>query len=416
MKGIQGFYPLWIGIAVSIFGSELTEFAFGLWLLQKQMSVMAYTNMYLVLVLPAFLLMPLVGYVIDHYDKRKVLLLTEGIAGLALAIVLLCNHFGYINSIVVYLYIALTSVLTALQIDCYSTLVFRLVPQSSLNRANALGSLSDSLPQMLAPVVGAFLFSHYGLGMVLTVDLLTFMVSAFAAGLLFRVKAVQFLPHDDGILSKLNWKAIFPDMECVRLVKASPEMTYMIGYTFFKSILVGGTLITIVPYFTTYFSVADAGYMMSIGGVSMVIVSLMSAWKPAILRHMPLLLLEFLFAIGFVVLTQIKNAYVSVACIAISFITMRISIIKMQTLWQTIVPKIYHGRVFALRNLVKTFSSFIIYLITGIVLEILLAQEGGWAIWGQSNPMDLYFIGITLLILPPLLITTQKLLLAIGGK
>ncbi|PHM37672.1 MFS transporter [Xenorhabdus innexi] len=416
MKGINGFYPLWIGIAVSIFGSELTEFAFGLWLLEKQMSVTAYTNMYLVLVLPAFLLMPLVGYVIDHYDKRKVLLLTEGIAGLALAIVLICNHFGYLNNIVVYLYIALTSVLTALQIDCYSTLVFRLVPAGSLNRANALGSLSDSLPQMLAPIIGAFLFSHYGLGIVLSIDLLTFMISAFAAGLLFRVSAVQFLPHDDGTLSKLNWKAIFPDIGCVRLVRASPEMTYMIAYTFFKAILVGGTLITIVPYFTNYFSVADAGYMMSIGGVSMVIVSLISAWRPTILRRMPLLALEFLFAAGFVVLTQIKNIYVAGICIAVSFITMRISIIKMQTLWQTTVPKIYHGRVFALRNLVKTFSSFIIYLITGIVLDLLLAQKSGWAIWGQGNPMDFYFIGITLLILPPLLISTRRLLVAIGGE
>ncbi|CDM92290.1 MFS transporter [Xenorhabdus bovienii] len=416
MKGINGFYPLWIGIAVSIFGSELTEFAFGLWLLEKQMSVTAYTNMYLVLVLPAFLLMPLVGYVIDHYDKRKVLLLTEGIAGLALAIVLIFNHFGYLNNIVVYLYIALTSVLTALQIDCYSTLVFRLVPAASLNRANSLGSLSDSLPQMLAPIIGAFLFSHYGLGIVLTIDLLTFMISAFAAGLLFRVSAVQFLPHDDGTLSKLNWKAIFPDIGCARLVKASSKMTYMIAYTFFKAILVGGALITIVPYFTTYFSVADAGYMMSIGGVSMVIVSLISAWRPSILRRTPLLVLEFLFAAGFVVLTQIKNIYVAGACIAISFITMRISIIKMQTLWQTTVPKIYHGRVFALRNLVKTFSSFIIYLITGIVLDLLLAQEEGWAIWGQGNPMDLYFIGITLLILPPLLISTRRLLVAIGGE
>jgi len=39
----KSFFILWLGIGVSILGSELTEFAIGLWMLKDSMSVTSYT-------------------------------------------------------------------------------------------------------------------------------------------------------------------------------------------------------------------------------------------------------------------------------------------------------------------------------------------------------------------------------------
>lgn len=407
MNHSRGFYILWIGLTLSIFGSELTEFAIGLWLLKEQQSVLGYTTLYLILELPAFFLIPFIGFAIDRFDKRKVLILSEFFACIITALVILSNHYGAMNIAIVYVYISLISIVGAVQMDCYATLVYRIVPESELKRANSLGSLSASLPQMLAPFIGAFLFSNFGLSTVLFVDSATFLVSALATILLLKYVSIQFV---DGECKKssFNWKVLFPDVESIKLVRNSQRLSYLMIYSSIKSIVIAATLVSIVPYFTTYYTPTAAGYMMSIGGSAMVITSLLSAWKPNVFNAIPITLLDLVYGVSFILMTQMPNLLTMGICIGSAFMTLRISIIKMDTIWLCTVPKEYHGRVFAVRNMIKSFSTFTTYFFTGLALNYLVNSES-FNLNADIKTLGYFYIIVILLTLPILIFVGYEL-------
>ncbi|MCG9712395.1 MFS transporter [Shewanella insulae] len=407
MNHSRGFYILWIGLTLSIFGSELTEFSIGLWLLKEQQSVLGYTTLYLILELPAFFLIPFIGFAIDRFDKRKVLILSEFFACIITALVLLSNHYGAMNTAIVYVYISLISIVGAVQMDCYATLVYRIVPESELKRANSLGSLSASLPQMLAPFIGAFLFSNFGLSTVLFLDSATFLVSALATILLLKYVSIQFV---DGECKKISfdWKVIFPDIKSIKMVRNSQHLSYLMIYASIKSTVIAATLVSIVPYFTTYYTPTTAGYMMTIGGFAMVITSLLSAWKPNIFNAIPITLLDLVYGISFIFMTQLPNLITIGFCIGSAFMVLRMSIIKMDTIWLCSVPKEYHGRVFAVRNMIKSFSTFTTYFITGFMLNHLVNSES-FDLNTDIKALDYFYIIVILLTLPVLIFVGYKL-------
>ena len=124
---------------------------------------------------------------------------------------------------------------------------------------------------------------------------------------------------------------------------------------------------------------------------------------------MPLLLMDAMFGLGFLLLTQVDSIYAYGACIALSFAGMRMSIIKMQAVWQTTVPQEYHGRIFALRNIVRTVSTFMTYWVTGLLLEYLIDKDFQYPQWSGLNSIDAFYFGSVVAILPMLLLVGSKL-------
>src|SRR6185436_12646607 len=81
--GGRTFLTIWIGQFVSLIGSGLTSFALGVWIYQQTGSVTQFALNTLGFYLPSILLGPLAGTVTDRLDRRLVMIISDGVAGVS---------------------------------------------------------------------------------------------------------------------------------------------------------------------------------------------------------------------------------------------------------------------------------------------------------------------------------------------
>ena len=74
---------IWRGQLVSLLGSGMSAFAFGVWIYTRTGSVTQFALVALCGTLPNILLAPLAGALVDRWDRRWAMILSEGGAGLS---------------------------------------------------------------------------------------------------------------------------------------------------------------------------------------------------------------------------------------------------------------------------------------------------------------------------------------------
>ena len=113
---------------------------------------------------PPLLLLPLTGFAADHLDRRKLLLLTQGAAGvLALGLGLL-TVFGIVQLWQVYGFAFLLGCVTAFDAPARQAFVSDLVQDDDLANAVALNSASFNAARMVGPAVAGVLIAAVGEG------------------------------------------------------------------------------------------------------------------------------------------------------------------------------------------------------------------------------------------------------------
>src|ERR1051326_4051411 len=93
--GMKIFLVIWFGQLISLLGSGLTGFSLGLWVLRHGHSITQFALISMFTVLPGIILSPVAGVVADRWNRRSVMIASEGGAGLctlALSLLLWSNR------------------------------------------------------------------------------------------------------------------------------------------------------------------------------------------------------------------------------------------------------------------------------------------------------------------------------------
>jgi DHA3 family macrolide efflux protein-like MFS transporter len=129
---------LWLGQTVSLFGSGLTAFALGVWVFESSGSVTLFAMIGLSAVLPRVLLSPLAGVVVDRWDRRWVMLVSDSVAGLGTLVTACLALSGALELWMVYPLAAVLAGAGTLQWPAYTATTSLLVPKDQLGRANGM--------------------------------------------------------------------------------------------------------------------------------------------------------------------------------------------------------------------------------------------------------------------------------------
>lgn len=132
------FFWLWLGQSVSTFGSSLSSFAVGVWLFQKTDTVTPLALAVLFGNTPSILLSPLAGLIVDRYNIKTIMLLSDvgqAMTALALLIIVMSGNMGIW---MIYLLLALGSAISTFQWPAEQATMSLLVPDEHLGRANGL--------------------------------------------------------------------------------------------------------------------------------------------------------------------------------------------------------------------------------------------------------------------------------------
>ncbi|NTU54769.1 MAG: MFS transporter [Anaerolineales bacterium] len=397
-----GFLIVWLGQIISILASGMSGFALNIWLFQQTRSATMMGLGFVSYILPFLLLSPIAGVMVDRYNRKLMMMVSDLAAVMATGGILILQASGNLQFWHLFIANVFYGLGNTFQWPAYSAAISTMVKKEQYGRANGLMSLMEAGPGVLAPILAGALLPVLGLTGLLGIDVLTFFI---AIGALLIVHVPQPEKTVEGQRESGNiWKEaaygftyIFkrPSLLGLQMIFFFGNLFSGIGWTVFTPMILLRTNDNSIILGTLNSAMAIGGV---IGGV------LMSAWGGFKKRTHGVLggwiatgLFSTLFGFGtglafwipFIVAQALVGPLINTSN---------------QSIWQAKVAPDIQGRVFSSRRLIAWFTQPIAPIIAGVLADRwlepsmtlgttgLAATFSGWVGTGPGSGMALLFI------------------------
>jgi len=368
------FFTVWGGQLVSVVGTAMSGFGLSIWIYVETGSVTKLAMVSLAFALPAIVLSPIAGALVDRWDRRWVMLGADTIAGLgtlAIALLFMTDHLQLWH---IYVVAAVGAVANTFQMPAWMASIPLLVAKGQLGRANGMVQLNNGLSTVAAPLIAGVLLAAFDLPGVLVVDLATFVVALVTLAL---VRFPRPDRHAETSTETIRGDAIAG----WRWVKDRPGLFGLLWVFAGTNVTLSFTNVLLFPLVLAFASEASAGTVVSIAGLGIVSGSIAaSAWGGPRRRILGMMVSVTIGGL-FVALTGVHAAVWSIAAAAFCFMAI-IPIVNTTSavLWQVKVPPALQGRVVSIRRMISQAISPIAILSAGPladkVFEPMLARGG----------------------------------------
>jgi len=183
-----GFTIVWFGQVVSLLGTGMTRFAIIFWSWQLTGHAMTTALVTFFSFLPTVLLSPVAGALVDRWNRKLVMMVSDLAAGLTSLALLVLVSTGHLQIWHLYAAGAFAGVFESFQIPAYGAALSTMLPKKHYARANGMMAVAQSTAEIGSPVLAGILIKLIGIPGILTIDVVTF---AFALGSL----ALVFIPQ-----------------------------------------------------------------------------------------------------------------------------------------------------------------------------------------------------------------------------
>lgn len=386
-NGFRTFVALWASQAFSIFGSAITFFAVNVWLVQtrfplpdqKAQLALALVVISLAFALPAVLMAPISGVVVDRYSRKRIMQIADGVNMLISGTLALLVVMGGLEVWMLALLLALSATAAAFHAVAFDASYIMLVPEQHLPRANGMMQTLWSLSSVLSPGIAALLISvpallgessaligvlGNGPALAFGLDALTFLVALLALTRLQIPSPVRNSApeqREPGLWAEagVGWSFIWQRKGLLWLLLTFALINFAVTpLEVFETLLLkyqlaGDWQERGLTYAGGLAILATAG---SVGGLLGGVV--VSVWGGLKTRRVYGILLPILVVGAAQVVFGLSTAlFLSAGCAFVLNAMFPITNAHSQTLWQTQTPPEVQGRVFAVRRLIAQFTS-----------------------------------------------------------
>jgi len=375
-KGMRTFFVIWSGQLVSTIGSGLTGFALGVWIYQETGSVTLFAMNMLAFAVPNLLVSPFAGALVDRWDRRWVMIMSDTGAGLATLSIALLYMTGNLQVWNIILATAVNSAFTTFQWPAYSAVTTLLVPKAQLGRSSGMVQIGEAVSQLLAPAAAGVLFVTIGLGGVIVFDFATYIFAVLTL-LFVRVPSPERSEAGEEGKGSLWKEALYGWTYISARAGLLGLLLIFAAFNFVSGLIMP----LIVPMILDMTSADMLGYLVSIVGMGMLVGTLvMSAWGGPKRRIHGVL--GFLMLSGFFTSLLGISPLIPVLAVAgfLLMFTMPIINGSSQAIWQSKVAPDVQGRVFAVRRMIAWSMTPLAYIIAGPLVDRVfrpLLLEGG---------------------------------------
>jgi MFS family permease len=404
--GMTAFTIVWAGQLVSVLASSMTQFALTIWAYQETGSALALGAVNTFFLIPFLLLSPIAGAMVDRYDRKLMMMVSDLTAVLATAALLIIHASGHLQIWHLYIAAVVNGLGSTFQWPAYSAAISTMVPKENYSRANGMMSLIYSGPAVLAPMLAGILLPIIRLTGILTIDVVTFFL-AIGALLIVDVpqpvKTVEGQAEQGSLLKEglYGFKYIFARRSLLGL------LIFFICLNF----TIGMAINLFAPFILTRtdYNSASLGAVESSAAIGAVVGGiLVTAW-PGFKRRMTNifvgeamtgLFMLTLFGLG-------RSLPVWIIFAALGSITPVFVNGSSQAIWQSKVAPDLQGRVFSARRMIAWITDPITPLLAGALADYvtepgmqaggLLANTFGWLVGtepGSGMALQFFFAGI----------------------
>jgi MFS family permease len=333
------------GQLVSMTGSALTAWALPVWLYLQTGSLVRFTLLATAAVVPGLLVSPLAGAVVDRTSRRAVMLASGAVAGGAELGLAVLYGTGALRPWQVYAAVAMVAAALAFQRPAFAAAVPQLVPKRYLGNANGIAQLSGGLATLAVPLLAAGLLAAIGLGNILLLDVASY---AFAITV---TAAVRF----PGTLGRVRREPLLTEVgQGLRYAWRHRYLRAALLFSALVNVFLGPTVILVSPL------VLATGGLRQLGEVSFANALgatagglLFAVWGGPARRRMRGFLLTTYGLAGCLLLTGVRPG---IGFVATGVAGTAVSLAVVQSIYVTIVqtkvPQRFHGRIFALSQMI----------------------------------------------------------------
>jgi MFS family permease len=378
---------VWGGQLVSLVGTNLTWFGLSVWVYLETGSVTQLSMMLLATSLPRILLSPVAGALVDRWDRRWAMILSDGASGVGTIVIALAFMTDTVTIGLLVGVAAVTSAFEAFHWPAYQASTTLLVPKERYSQASGMVQMADAAGQLLAPVLGAAIIAIGGVATLIAVDAVTFV---FAIGTLLVVRFPKPKASAAGTEAKgslwqesiYGFKYIWRQRPLLALLVVFAGVNFVLGFlgpVFFA-------------YMLSFTSEATMGLIMSLGATGMLAGSILASARKVTNGRIARLIGAFgIMGIMLVVLGSTTMVVVILAALWIGMFVVPYGSAMSQSIWMAKVEPDVQGKVFSVRSMVAQFTQPLALLVVGPVADGFFVPLMG----GDSQLSDFFerFVG-----------------------
>lgn len=217
-KPLVPFFILWSGQAVSILGSRLAQFALIWWLTVTSGSATVLATASLVGLLPAVLLGPVIGVLVDRWNRKRILFLADSVVALASLVLAALFFFGEVALWQVYLVLFIRAVGGGFHEPTMMATTSLMVPEQYLSRVQGMNQTLAGVSGVAAAPIGAILLAYLPLEGILAIDAATALFGILPLLFIAIPQPPRFERLGEGALRPLRdfWQELSTGLNFVR--------------------------------------------------------------------------------------------------------------------------------------------------------------------------------------------------------
>lgn len=362
-SGMRAFTIVWIGQVVSLLGSAMTRFALTVWAWQITGQATALGLMAFFSFAPVVLLSPVAGALVDRWNRKLVVMLSDLGAGLATVVVLLLYTGGQLQIWHLYAAALFAGAFETFQFPAYSAAMSVMLRKEQYARANGMMALAQSASEIFGPLAAGAALGVVGITGIMTFDVCTF-VAAILAVLAVSIPQPTVTAAGRAGRGSLRQESVYG----FRYILARPSLLGL-QLAFFTMNLLGTFGFTVLSAMilarTGNDELALSGVNAAAGVGGVIGGLLLSVWGGPKRRVHGVLLGMALSSVGTVLLGLGRALPLWAAGAFITAFFIPILNGCNQAIWQAKVPPDVQGRVFATRRMIAQITVPAAMLIAG---------------------------------------------------
>src|SRR6202171_851028 len=180
MRSILGQRPLRFVFAanvISMLGSGMNSAAVAWYILEATHSEVALGTFAVLQTIPAMLMLPFTGVIIDREDRRRLVMWLDGVRAIIIVSVAVLAFRGHVQVWQLYMMNTLVAAGFWLVWPTITALIQELTPEGEFLQSNTFLLAGVQGGWLIAGAIVGFMYNHIGLGGVLLIDVSTYVVS-----------------------------------------------------------------------------------------------------------------------------------------------------------------------------------------------------------------------------------------------
>src|SRR5579862_7329842 len=255
---------------VSMLGSGMNSAAVAWHILQATHSELALSTLAVLQTVPAMLMLPFTGVIIDREDRRRVVMILDAARGIIIVLVAILAFRHRVQLWQLYLMNMLVAAGFWMFLPTITALIQELTPEGEFVEANTFLLAGIQGGWLTAGAIVGFVYNHIGLGGVLVIDVSTYIVS-FSCYLAVRqgrhvVPRALELRHDLQAAESAVGRFIREMREGLTFLRNHPSVVFLgTSWALFLGAMMTGVVVT-APLSDRVFHAGAQGYGWLNGG------------------------------------------------------------------------------------------------------------------------------------------------------